>query len=45
MLTTKRILAHHRVLEKRRVELEKAEEYDRDLMKKAGIDLDQSMNE
>ena len=42
MLTTKRILARHRVLEKRRVELEKAEEYDRDLMKKAGIDLDHS---
>ena len=38
MLTTKRILAPHRLLEKAKLELEKAEEEDRDLFKKAGID-------
>ena len=37
MLTTKRILAYGRKLEKARIELEKAEREHRDIMKKAGI--------
>jgi hypothetical protein len=41
MLTTKRILAHGRILKKRRFELEKAEQDLRDKAKLCGIDLDQ----
>jgi hypothetical protein len=41
MVSTKRILARHRVLEKRRLELEKAKEDLRDKAKICGIDLDQ----
>jgi hypothetical protein len=42
MLTTKRILACGRILKKVRFELEKAEEYDRDLFKKVGLEYDRS---
>jgi hypothetical protein len=42
MLTTKGLLARHRVLEKRKLELEKAEHEDRDLFEKAGLDFDRS---
>jgi hypothetical protein len=42
MLTTKRILACGRILKKVRFELEKAEEYDRHLFKKVGLEYDRS---
>lgn len=42
MLTTKRILARQRVLEKRKLEVEKAEQDLRDKAKLCGIDLDHS---